>query len=388
MESLLVAPEEMAEVARGEDEEIRIADAPDLLVVTAPAGFDPAAIDLGGATFTDPWTGRPAGRLPAVRNKAVAGSRLQRGEAASSTLVWTGSGPLTVRVGLHGSPALAEVRATRLDGQLLGYVTLAASRDIEVTVDLRSFLDKNRYWGPVVREVSSRRGEVSAALGAAAKRTALQEKAVGTGWFNNHTHFTAFGPAQSPLYYYVSGGPASTCGELNSYRNGSWLFGPGWLCTDASGNSTKGPWYTANANQTDNPSFIRWPNSSTTTNDWHIWDNSCPSPSISTATTSSFTGGATDAQWGVCFTSGSRVETFYQDVTTNRYWSSGTGSFSAVWPSVTFVYGNLSGVPGCSGTWSVTPPPASAHVSGHQYAYHACVKDGGCVSCTSRGFTY
>jgi hypothetical protein len=386
METLLVAPEKVAEVLRADGEEIRIVDDRDLLVVTAPAGFDPATLHLGGdATPAD--LEQPAGRRPASREKARAESRLKRGEAASSTVVWTGSGPLTVRVGLHGSPALAEVRATRPDGQILGYVTLAASREIEMTVDLRAFLDKNRYWGPVVREVSSRRGEVSAALGTAAKRGAGLQKTVGIASYNRRIQYTSLS-ATSALYYTVDAGPASTCGELNSYRNGSWLFGPGWLCTDANGDSTKGPWYTANANQTDNPVFIRWPDNSTTNNEWHIWDNSCPTASITTRTSTTFAGGASDVQWGVCFTSGAKITTYFQDITTNLFWSSGTGSFSASWPNPTWVYGNLSGIPGCSGTWSVTPPPASAHVSGHQYQYYACASDGGCTNCVISGFTF
>ncbi|HYG63025.1 MAG TPA: hypothetical protein VEL74_10620, partial [Thermoanaerobaculia bacterium] len=316
MDSLLVAPEEMAEVVRADDEEVRIVDGPDLLVINAPAGFDPTAIGLGGATLITPEIERPAGRLPAIRNKALAGSRLKRGEVASSTAVWTGSEPLTVRVGLHGSPALAEVRATRLDGQILGYVTLAASREIEVTVDLRGFLDKHGYWGPVTREVLSRRGEVSASLGTAGKRQAMQ-KAVGAASFNRRTHYTVFS-ATYPLYYYVDAGPANTCGELSSYRNGSWLFASGWLCTNGVGDSTKGPWYTANGNQTDNPLFIRWPDNSTTNNEWHIWDNNCPTATISTRTSTTFAGGATDVQWGVCFAAGAKITTYYRDLTTDR----------------------------------------------------------------------
>lgn len=107
-----------------------------------------------------------------------------------------------------------------------------------------------------------------------------------------------------------------------------------------------------------------------------------------TRTATTFAGSATDVQWGVCFASGAKITTYFKDVTTNLFWSSSTGSFSASWPNPTWVYGNLSGVPGCSGTWSVTPPPASAHVSGHHYDYYACATDGGCTHCVTSGFTF
>ncbi len=53
-----------------------------------------------------------------------------------------------------------------------------------------------------------------------------------------------------PLYFTITGGPPNTCGALWVKRNagtftssGFGSNGTGWLCTDGSGNATKGPWY-------------------------------------------------------------------------------------------------------------------------------------------------
>jgi hypothetical protein len=186
----------------------------------------------------------------------------------------------------------------------------------------------------------------------------------------------------------VIDGPANTCGELNSYRNGSWLFAPGWLCTDGIGNATKGPWYTASGNQTDDPSFIRWSAGSTTTNDWHIWDSSCPDISFgSSVPPNSWAGSASDAVYGACFKTSTRVFSTYKDTSSNTYWTPGMGSYST--SSYTEVNGSLSGAPGCSVTWgSNSRPAASAHTPGHTYEWSVCISDGGCLVCTTSHFTY
>ena len=386
-EALRVGREKRMEVRRAADEEIRIVDQSGLLLVTASTGFDPASLRVEGSA---PGAEEPRAGTPAALAKARPGQLLKRGDAASSTLLWTGAGPLAVRVKLHGPLTSAEIRVSRPDGPALGYVTLAASRDVEVTVDLRGFMDRNQYWGPVKQEVEVRRGELSTSLEGSVSRggvRGLLKTIVGSGVYNQRTHYTSVTTSVA-LYYNVTGGPASTCGELNSYRNGSWIFGPGWLCTDASGNATKGPWYTAGGNQTDDPSFIRWPGGSTTTNDWHIWDNSCPSISYgSSAPPNSWGGSASDAVYGACFKTTTRVYSWYKDVTANTYWTPSTGAYSTA--SYTEVNGSLGGAPGCSVTWATSRPAVSAHTPGHTYRWGVCTNDGGCTACTGYyQFTY
>src|SRR5437763_16964763 len=101
---------------------------------------------------------------------------------------------------------------------------------------------------------------------------------VGTAYFSNAINWSQ----SSDLYFTVTGGPASMCGDLVTTRNGSSLVSPGWICTDSSGNVTKGPWTWANtpSDQTDTNVHIDWANGSTTyaTSD-HVWDNTCPSVS-------------------------------------------------------------------------------------------------------------
>jgi hypothetical protein len=384
VETLVVGPEKMMEVRRSADEETRIPDRPDLLLVTAAAGFDPVSLRVEGAA---PAIERPAGPGPALLEKARPERLLKRGEATSSSSVWTGAGPLDTRVVLHGPMTSAEVRAVRPEGTPLGYVTLAASRDVAVTVDLRGFLDQKRYWGPVRQEVEVRRGTLSTSLDGPVTSGGARGllKTVGTGSFNHQIQYTSVTTAVA-LYYTVTGGPASTCGELNTYRNGSWLFGPGWLCTNASGSATNGPWYTANGNQTDDPSFIRWPNGTATSNDWHIWDNNCPSVSYgSSAPPNTWFGTASDALYGACFNTSTRVYSRYWDYTADRYWSTSTGLYASGFSDVT---GSLSGVPGCGPNWTVSRPSLASHTPGHIYLWTTCISDGGCTACTSYQFTY
>lgn len=65
----------------------------------------------------------------------------------------------------------------------------------------------------------------------------------------------------------------------HTVRNGSTLIAPGWICTDANGNATKGPWTWANtpSDQTHRYVTIWWPDGTQTLpfKD-HIWDKSCP----------------------------------------------------------------------------------------------------------------
>jgi hypothetical protein len=363
IDSLLVAPGRMTEVGRSAGEEIGIPDLPDLLLVTASAGFDPEVLRVNGVA---PASGR-RGRAP-LGEKALPGRLLKQGESAVSTIVWTGREPLTARFGLPGDRlSSAEVRVSRQDGAVLGYVTLAGSRKVEVTIDLRQLLDHNRTWGPVQQEILVRHGEVSAALGGSEKPQeirAFQEKSVGTGKFSDHIHYVYIGSPS--LTYTVTGGPVSTCGELDTYRNGSWLFASGWLCTDGAGNATKGPWTTASGNQTDNPAFIRWPDNTTTTNDWHIWDASCPSISYGSSTPpNSWSGTASDGLWGVCFSTSQLPYSAYWDAGSRLYWSPSTGMYSESYTQV------------------------NAHVPRHTYRWMVCAGAGACEACTGYyQFTY
>ncbi|HSG39943.1 MAG TPA: hypothetical protein VLE27_09930, partial [Thermoanaerobaculia bacterium] len=249
--------------------------------------------------------------------------------------------------------------------------------------------------GVVRQEVIVRRGQVSPPMaGGAGGSAGLQRIAeavtVGTGWFNKHVNYTS--SFSNSLTYTVNNGPASTCGELNTYRNNSWLFGPGWLCTNSSGYKLQGPWSSAPSNQTDDPSFIRWPDGSTTTNDWHIWDTSCPNIQLNTIPPGGWDGIAFDAPFGACFASRTSRSTYsyFQNLTTGLYYRASTGLYSETsrhHHNGSF-FNEFSSGASCGASWTSPYPPASAHVSSLRYRWTVCVNDGGCNVCGSVEFTY
>jgi hypothetical protein len=220
---------------------------------------------------------------------------------------------------------------------------------------------------------------------------------VGVGYYSGHI---ACG-GSTALYYSVAGGPANTCGDLYTLRNGTWVVAYGWLCTDSNGNATKGPWYWANvsADQTDNPSYIAWPGGTQTTTDWHIWDKTCPTVTRTSAGGSpptSFFGTAADTTWGAGFrsncadsiwTSSSYGYASFRDTTPgfNLYWTPTSGAYSST--SYAYVWENLSGVPGQSISWAASVPSYLAHQSGHSYQWQSCVSDCCCTSCSYYSFT-
>jgi hypothetical protein len=217
----------------------------------------------------------------------------------------------------------------------------------------------------------------------------------GSAYFN----YTINWPQTPDLYFTVAAGPASTCGDLVINRNGTTTTTPGWLCTDGSGNSTKGPWSWANqANDETASAYILWPNGTTTNVASHIWDKSAPTATNSSSGTppTSYSGTGSDTTYGACFNSNwSTVISSFEDLTTGLFWLSGLSSYSASTPTrcrpatgcpTPHVTGTLSGMPSCSVTWSTDFPPTSAYVSGHSYLWTTCVFDGGQYGCTSLSF--
>ncbi|HKV07423.1 MAG TPA: hypothetical protein VJ725_04730 [Thermoanaerobaculia bacterium] len=208
----------------------------------------------------------------------------------------------------------------------------------------------------------------------------------GTGYFNTNVNWQYTGT----LYYYVVGGPPNTCGELRSTRNGASLSAPGWLCTDAYGNATKGPWYWSStpSNQTDTNLAIWWPDGTHTSYAWHIWDKTCPTPYLDSPLgfpPTTYYGHATDQTWGACFSSSwSNVISYFQDTTTGFYWDPATGDYTS--PSAVAVSGTLTGMPGCSVNWTTTFPSPGVYKAGHRYNWRTGVTDGGCRTFSSAFF--
>jgi hypothetical protein len=219
--------------------------------------------------------------------------------------------------------------------------------------------------------------------------------ASGSAYFNYDINW----PSTPDLYFTVTAGPASTCGDLVINRNGVNSTTPGWLCTDVSGNSTKGPWsWAGQANDETAYAYIVWPGGSNTNVASHIWDKTAPTASYSSSGTppTSYSGTASDTAWGACFNSNwATVTSSFEDTTTGLFWVSGLTSYSASVSGrcrpatgcpIPHVVGTLSGMPSCSVTWSTDFPPTSAYVSGHSYLWTTCVYDGGQYGCSSLTF--
>ena len=221
----------------------------------------------------------------------------------------------------------------------------------------------------------------------------------GTGYFSTEISWWWSGD----LYYSVGGGPASTCGTLWVSRNGgAWTSTPGWLCTDGSGNATKGPWSWANQNGDEDAfGYIEWPDHSTTTIAHHIWDKTAPSASpIPTpppgSAPSSLTGSASDGSYGAGFNSSwATCYATFQDTGTGLYWTPSLGSYASSSsvscgqnpPSSSSVPCTISGMPSRNVTWSAPQlPPASAQTSGHCYEWQIILYDGGLCGYSSIDF--
>jgi len=178
----------------------------------------------------------------------------------------------------------------------------------------------------------------------------------------------------SQFYYNVTGAPANVCGTLHTFRNGSQLDGPGWICTNSSGNATMGP-YSGSSNQTDENTYIEWSNGCQTNVIRHISDASPPTIAIGSCCTS-FSGTASDTQWGTGFDFGpigwSAITTTYQDLSTGKYWD---GSYGYNSTSPVYGIGDPSEYIGFNISWSAIRPPSSHHNSSDSYRWCVWIRD-------------
>lgn len=204
--------------------------------------------------------------------------------------------------------------------------------------------------------------------------------ATGGGYYNHPINWQNTGN----LYYTVIGGPANTCGDLWTYRNGGpWVKqAVGWACTDSSGNVQKGPWTWA-GQATDETAYakIEWPpGGDFTTTDKHIWDKTCAvtTETVSGSPPSTFSGSATDTAWGAGFDpSWTKCKVYYRNQTTGYYWDASTNTYSLT--SDPLLNCSVSGMPSFSVTWSASQVPSGgSHTSGDCYEWEARVTDGSC----------
>lgn len=360
------------------------------LVVAAPDGFDPGGMEVDfNGTVRMEKTGRKltmyVDRPDWARELIVAGAmeplQLAAGETGRLPLQ-AGVEPVRVAVDLLKADSAVEVVVLGHEGEVLKSLTATSSVPVRWSADLGT-VD-----GGVRVELRVLRGRAAGGvIGVEGNglRPITAAAIVGSAQFNRTINYSG-----SPdLYYTVTGGPPNTCGELNSYRNGSWIYAGNWLCTNGSGNATKGPWTYAGtpSNQTDEPAYIRWPNGDTTNNALHIWDKNCSQTFKSSAGVppSSYSGYATDAQWGAGFDFYPSPSSVFEDETANLYWDPATGDYTSA--SYKAVSATLSRVNRWRVNWTTVYPSPGDHVSGHQYYWYTCVDDGQCGQCATLRFT-
>lgn len=382
-----------------------------VLMLRAPTGIDARAMELElhpaaqierlpqGARITFE---RPDWVLEVLSALAIEGATLHAGQKASAPLtlaeVSKGGGRVDAALAFKG-PGSVRLRLVDAGGRPATTVVATAPQALRWRIPLGD-LTAQALAGGMRLEIVVLRGEVVTTVGLTptgsqrrvGRPVVARNKVGGGGAYYNY----AINWDGTPdLYYYVYGAPASTCGDIHTYRNGSWLVSANWVCTDAYGNATKGPWSWAGtaSDQTDSPTYIEWPGGSTTSASNHVWDKSCPTasfnPAPSGAPPTTWQGDATDVQWGACFHAAwSEVASSFYDYSTGKYWNQSSGTYSAIPGSGAVVYGTLSGSPSCSVGWGTAFPPPTAHVAGHHYYWTTCVSDGGCGSCVNYDFIY
>ncbi len=146
---------------------------------------------------------------------------------------------------------------------------------------------------------------------------------------------------------------------------------PNWICTDASGNATKGPWPTS-TDQTAQSVRIEWPNGTTTVGgDYKVDDVTDPTITpVQNGGIGILIPTQSDRKWGSGFKFGSggwsSITATFQNTSTGAYYN-GSGYSSA-----SKVYFTGTSVPAGGGydiSWAVTPPPQSAHNSYDTYKW-------------------
>jgi len=106
-ETLTIAPGDSVEVRRTADETLGVAHQRDLLLVTAGWDFDPATLVIEGLPkrverSVAEARGREGSAAAATAAQAGDGTRVKNGSVVSSPILWMGSEPRTLSLGLGG----------------------------------------------------------------------------------------------------------------------------------------------------------------------------------------------------------------------------------------------------------------------------------------------
>lgn len=357
----------------------------EVLWIKASRGFDPSAleIDLRGKIRREQAGKRMRVRVdrPAwaqeLMSLAASGGLIRPGRPVEFLATEDADGHARLAVGLAKDSAVT-VSVKGEGGAVTRSFSVTSSVPVRWRADLGSAADLKD--ARITLRVD-RGGVVVGSKGRPRSITAALSN--GTISFSQDINYSG------TLYFYVDGGPPSTCGELNTYRNGSWLFAGNYVCTDANGDSTMGPWYWSSSNsQTDDPLFVRWPDNSTTNSIWHIWDKTSAvtyRDSSWGAPPTTYYGHATDTQWEAGFDFGGFCFSDFQDTTTGLWWNPSTDTYSS--SGYRDVNATLTRVSRWYVYWDTAFPSPGSHVTGHSYQWYTCCLDGNSGQCTSGTFT-
>jgi len=288
-----------------------------------------------------------------------------------------------------------EIRLLNNKGGLIESVVLASSTTLEWRAELGEFISGAENF-PNRVEIAGLAGRAQGFLSIKdagsgqttilpitqkERRGSIQTESGGDG---GYAYFTngIYDSRYTSYSYVIYGAPANVCGTLHIIRNGvEQVPTPGWVCTDAYGGATKGPW-TPSTDQTGQSIYIQWPDGSRTSggdykvddvSDPRIWINQ--SGGVGVPIPTAFDGGASDTQWGsgFNFADWSTLSATFYDVSTNKYYN-GQGYNSVANP--VYFYGSVSPPAGGFNIfWSVTPPPSGAHNSTDTYEWCVMSKD-------------
>ena len=168
----------------------------------------------------------------------------------------------------------------------------------------------------------------------------------------------------------ITGAPPNDCGTLHIIRNDINEVTPNWVCTDANGSATKGPW-TVSTNQTGKDIYVIWSDGSQTAPKRTKVDDITP-PTIWIGSISpTFSGGASDTRYGSGFGSWTNVYVTLKDTTTNLYWNGSCYCFSTP-PSPPIKATPTISSDGYSLTWSYSAPPRDPS---HTYKWTVVTND-------------
>lgn len=371
-------------------------DAP-LLVLQAPDGFDAASLEIDKAVSEEFLLkrGNPSARAahPAWARDLVTGVAHIRHGATGAVALASKDPDARVEIAVEFVAPHTLVRIRQLDslGNEMTSLVASASSPVRWRATLEPVAGESRI------EMRTLRGEAQGTAAAVVRHAGARSRRspitplLKLGGGNAKFEPTINWQGSADLYYKVTSGPVSLCGDLYVSRNGgAYTVTPGWICTDAAGAATKGPWtYAGQSGDEDATGYIVWSDGSSTNAANHIWDKTAPVVTIvangASPAPTALSGTANDGSWGSGFSAGfpasagggnSTCVLYFYETTTGGYWCPGSTSYSSGFPCNPSC--TLSGMPSRSITWSAGSPvlpPGLAHVSGRCYEWGVVITD-------------